>query len=31
MQTARGEKVHPVDGGPAPLVFCEGETMHNVY
>lgn len=26
-----GGKVHPVDGGPAPLVFCEGETLHNVY
>lgn len=29
-QTERG-KVHPVDGGPAPLVFCEGEMLHNVY
>lgn len=26
-----GGKVHPVDGGPAPLVFSEGETPHNVY
>lgn len=29
-QTGSG-KVHPENGGPAPLVFCEGEMLHNVY